>query len=67
MSDVLEFNESGFIIKFDSRLDNPNMALAEIAMHLIYFLDLLDQQLGANRWTEIEPLDKRLNDVIARL
>src|SRR5580692_1158748 len=67
MQDVLEFNETGVTIKFDSRLDTPNIALAEMTMHLISFLDLVDQQLETNRWSEIEPRDKGLNEMIARL
>jgi hypothetical protein len=38
-----------------------------MTMHLISFLDLVDQQLETNRWSEIEPLDKELNEMIARL
>jgi len=67
MFDVLEFSDTGCIVKFDSRLFDPNLSIAEMTIFLLKFLDLLDQYLGTKRWNEIEVLDGRLNEIIKRL
>ncbi len=69
MADVFDLRDGGvWAIRFDSRVEDPNLEVLDVTIYLVHLLDILDGVLQTDKWeSDIQPLDARLNAVIARL
>lgn len=70
MADVFDWRDDGGVwaIRFDSRVEDPNLEVLDVTIYLVHLLDILDGVLERRKWeSDIQPLDTRLNGVIARL
>ena len=51
MSDVLDWRSDGIVgIRFDSRVEDPNLEVLDVTIYLVHLLDILDQVLGTGKW-----------------
>jgi hypothetical protein len=68
MFDILDLRTDGNIgICFDSRLDDPNLAIQNMTTYLVTFLELVDKVFAFGRGSDIADLKADSNATLARL